>query len=170
MALCHINKPHKALDLCDACYHRIRRQRNVERYLLQNRESGRRWRAANPAKNLSYQKRYLRSHPDKARIYNRVKKAKRRALKRGAGINDFTTAQWRSMVEAARGRCYYCGRVSEQLQQEHKIPLSRGGNHTASNIVPSCSWCNSRKGSRTFEEFCANLPLVANDHEQGVCL
>jgi 5-methylcytosine-specific restriction endonuclease McrA len=33
------------------------------------------------------------------------------------------------------------------------VPLSRGGSHTASNIVPACRSCNSSKGARSLMQY-----------------
>ncbi len=71
---------------------------------------------------------------------------KRRALKRGAEIVDFTPEQWEQIKTVFGYRCAYCGNYTD-LEQDHITPLSKGGNHTAGNIVPSCRSCNSRKGT-----------------------
>ena len=100
---------------------------------------------------------YGRKHRDEERAYAQHRYAiaphlyiaqaqRRRALKRGATINDFTAAQWREVQAAYDHRCVYCGkRFKGKLTQDHITPLSKGGNHTASNIVPACTSCNSRK-------------------------
>src|ERR1043166_7290266 len=51
-------------------------------------------------------------------------------------------------------RCQYCGRRAfelrprESLTRDHLVPLSRGGTNEWSNVVTSCSPCNTRKGNR----------------------
>ena len=37
-------------------------------------------------------------------------------------------------------------RLLAKLEQEHVIPLSKGGALTLHNIVPACRSCNSKKG------------------------
>ena len=91
------------------------------------RQSKRATYAKNPQKVLSSNKRY-------------------RAKKRGAQIQDFTANQWQAMQIAYDHRCIYCGkRCKGRLTQDHITPLSEGGNHTLSNIVPACQSCNSKK-------------------------
>lgn len=53
------------------------------------------------------------------------------------------------------GKCIYCGveLSPDATHVDHKIPLSRGGEHTVSNISLACRDCNYLKGSRTPEEF-----------------
>jgi 5-methylcytosine-specific restriction endonuclease McrA len=51
------------------------------------------------------------------------------------------------MLNAYGHCCVYCGRKMQRLTQDHITPLSRGGNHTKSNIVPACRSCNSKKGT-----------------------
>ena len=69
---------------------------------------------------------------------------RRRALKMGAP-SDLTVKQWRAKLAAYGNHCAYCGVWSKALTQDHIRPLSKGGHHTASNIVPACKSCNSRK-------------------------
>jgi hypothetical protein len=50
------------------------------------------------------------------------------------------------------GRCWYCGR-EEADSLEHQLPVTRGGERNFENCVISCRSCNSRKATRTVEEF-----------------
>ena len=69
---------------------------------------------------------------------------KRRALKLGCETS-LTASQW-NIIKAIYGyRCAYCGRKPKVLTKDHITPLSKGGGHTANNIVPACRSCNSRK-------------------------
>lgn len=128
------------------------------------------YRAANPDKMAAQDRREYERHSDK--IIARVKKwAKdnpdkkvahiktRRARAKGAAISDLTAAQWSEIKSQYFNRCYYyyCFIKPPSLDQDHKIPLSRGGNHTSSNIVPSCPTCNRRKSTKTAEEFITSL-------------
>lgn len=71
---------------------------------------------------------------------------RRRAKVLGAPISDFTPAQWKEMQAAYDHRCAYCRkRAKGRLTQDHLTPLSKGGSHTASNVVPACRSCNSKK-------------------------
>lgn len=72
--------------------------------------------------------------------------ARRRARKHHAPINDFTAQQWKILQETQQHRCAYCGkRCKDKLTQDHITPLSKGGNHTLSNIIGACHNCNSKK-------------------------
>jgi 5-methylcytosine-specific restriction endonuclease McrA len=71
---------------------------------------------------------------------------RRRAALSHAPINDFDGPQWESMKEQYGHRCVYCDRKMQRLTQDHIVPLSKGGAHTARNIVPACRSCNAKKG------------------------
>lgn len=76
-------------------------------------------------------------------------KAKRRAQKANAPVNDLTHAQWVEIQEAQGHRCYYCHkRRKGKLTQDHLTPLSKGGSHTLHNVIAVCSSCNSKKGTK----------------------
>jgi len=55
-------------------------------------------------------------------------------------------------------RCQYCHRSPHELRsrecltRDHLVPLSRGGRNEWTNVVTSCSTCNTRKGNRLAEE------------------
>jgi 5-methylcytosine-specific restriction endonuclease McrA len=100
----------------------------------------RRWYLANKKKAHAINARWIKAHPK----INAARCSKRYALRRGAASADFTAHEWAAMKAMAGGRCHYCGE-ERPLTQDHVIPVSRGGRHTASNIVAACRSCNSRK-------------------------
>ena len=91
---------------------------------------------------------WWRANRDRARLY----RTERQARKRGALVNDFNVAQWHALVESFGQCCAYCGEQGK-LTLDHVVPLSRGGDHTLTNILPACSTCNSRKRDLTALEF-----------------
>jgi 5-methylcytosine-specific restriction endonuclease McrA len=100
------------------------------------------WRQANPEKAKAIGKAWARNNP--AAVH--AMRKRRKALIRGATINDFTAEQWSAIQRAFNYCCAYCDKPCKgELAQDHVIPLSKGGAHTASNIVPACTSCNSRK-------------------------
>jgi len=51
-----------------------------------------------------------------------------------------------------REACFNCGSTSNQ-SLDHKIPLSRGGEHKIGNITTLCQPCNASKHSKTIMEW-----------------
>jgi len=51
---------------------------------------------------------------------------------------------WQAILDRFGHRCAYCG-AADRLQQDHRMPVSRGGRTTVDNIVPACFTCNNRK-------------------------
>lgn len=101
-------------------------------------ERQRLWREANP----DGFRIWAAKNPDKT-LANVVR---RRARLAGAPINDFTGQQWITVQAFFDHRCVYCNRKFKgRLTQDHIVPLSKGGSHTASNIVPACKSCNCKK-------------------------
>ncbi|MBH9965586.1 HNH endonuclease [[Bacillus] enclensis] len=66
------------------------------------------------------------------------------------------------------GECAYCGKVTDNYQLEHIVPLSAGGPNTFSNVVTSCGTCNRSKGSsdlldwREYDEVAAVIDGIAS--------
>jgi 5-methylcytosine-specific restriction endonuclease McrA len=71
---------------------------------------------------------------------------KRAAAKASGGVDPDT---WQAIVVFYAARCCHCEETPWR-QQDHFVPLSRGGQHVASNVGPSCEGCNYRKGTQTW--------------------
>lgn len=50
-------------------------------------------------------------------------------------------------------RCAYCGEKPTQLEPDHVVPLSRGGDNSASNLLPTCHLCNCDKSDHLLTEW-----------------
>lgn len=102
------------------------------------------WKAAHPEKHKANTKAWQVRNGDKMTAHQR----KRRACKLHAPVNDFTRAQWEMLKAQFKWSCAYCGIKPKRLTVDHLTPLTKGGSHTLSNIVPACHVCNSKKGDR----------------------
>lgn len=61
-----------------------------------------------------------------------------------------------AVLERDGFRCQYCGcngLTVEDGTVDHITPQSFGGSHKADNLRAACRPCNSRRGSKTMEEF-----------------
>jgi 5-methylcytosine-specific restriction endonuclease McrA len=97
--------------------------------------------------NRSGKKNYRASHQEKILI----DRQKRRARINDASINDFNETEWGLLKELYDYRCAYCGDKFDSITMDHIVPISNGGNHTLSNIVPACMHCNCSKHTKTIE-------------------
>lgn len=86
------------------------------------------------------------------RLYHRSKSKRRKAQERGSTALMLSRDQlWRRWVQFGH-ECAYCG-ASGNLQVEHVIPISKGGEHHLGNIVPACQRCNFSKGRANAEQW-----------------
>lgn len=65
----------------------------------------------------------------------------------GKGCNTLTLEEWKAIKARYQNRCAYCHQ-RRPLTKDHLVPLSKGGFHTAINVIPACKSCNSKKGAR----------------------
>ena len=96
---------------------------------------------------------WYKANLDKIRNYNRTQRARRKfalSIEGSASTNEVYT--W---IQSQDPVCYYCKKIllSNEIQLDHKIPLSRGGTHTTDNFAISCRSCNCSKNTKTPEEF-----------------
>lgn len=91
----------------------------------------------------------------------RAREARRRQ-RRTAGMTKSEIAQsvqWRRDIKD--DPCFYCGVRSEQMHDDHMLPVARGGTDHWWNLVRSCADCNFRKHTKTAEEFLACMEGVS---------
>lgn len=120
-------------------------------------KNGAAWKKKNREKATLHHATWVEKNREHLKEYNKARRKElpevfqsyirtRRARKAHAPVNDFTAQQWRDMQAAYDHRCVYCGkRCKGKLTQDHITPLSKGGSHTLTNIVPACKNCNSKK-------------------------
>lgn len=89
--------------------------------------------------------RYIKT--EKGRFAKRKVEIKRKHQMKTSDCT-LTKAGWEEIKDKYDHRCAYCHRQMQRLEMDHVKPLSKGGTHTAANIVPACKSCNSSKGNR----------------------
>lgn len=119
---------------CSAAYSAAWRAANPERAAVASRKS--------QAKRRGDSTRWYRANVEAGREYV----ARRYARRKGAA-GSHTAAEWATVKESQRGRCFDCG-VIKPLTRGHLVPLSKGGSDYISNIVGQCRTCNSKQHAR----------------------
>jgi 5-methylcytosine-specific restriction endonuclease McrA len=77
-------------------------------------------------------------------LARQVRAARRRARKRGLRAN-LSCEAWLITLQDFGYRCAYCGGPGSTI--DHVRSLAQGGGTCIDNCVPSCIFCNQRKGS-----------------------
>lgn len=80
--------------------------------------------------------------------YRREETLKRVALRKKATVRPISVEEIKRITRC--GRCVYCGGKYEHL--DHIVPLSRGGEHSAHNLIASCAKCNLSKSNKILGE------------------
>ena len=80
-------------------------------------------------------------------------------LRSGEITMSDTIREWEREQELPRA-CVFCGAL-ENLSTDHLIPVDRGGEDSADNLVLSCRSCNSGRGDKGIFEW---LGLKAKDN------
>lgn len=115
----------------------------------------RRWKDANRERLNAWHRDYYRKTWDKRREVLSNSKHRRRSIV--ADHRGVTAGEWATIKKLCRARCYYCKRKTPALAMDHVNPLSKGGKHEPSNIVPACKSCNSKKSAREPEDFAKSI-------------
>ena len=90
------------------------------------------------------------------------------SLRRGLGIADSESGVvsdgkrrgvpldvMSAVLDRDNRTCVYCNIPDQEIEFDHAIPLTLGGNETAENIVVSCRKCNRQKGRKTLSQYIA---------------
>ncbi len=114
------------------------------------RESSKRWRENNPGKNKESTERWRKANP-----YKRKAQGSKRNSYGVPHPRTIRAVYENNIKQYGTLTCYLCLQRIEtgDDQLEHKIPLSRGGNHYYNNLGVACSKCNYAKNNKTVEEF-----------------
>jgi len=102
------------------------------------------WYAGNKKRALESARRWVEENRDAANIIQ----ARRRARK-AAVVNTLTFEEWSEILNSFNNACAYCLRTDLPMTMDHVLPISKGGPHTAANVVPACKPCNCRKHDRS---------------------
>ena len=118
---------------------------------------------------LAYQKQYNRergktgaqrkkelreANPGKYRLLMLQHKHRQRANGRYACDGTVSVKALRELFSEFT-YCPYCGveLLADNRSLDHKTPLSKGGLHTISNLIPCCFKCNSKKGAMPYDQW-----------------
>ena len=84
--------------------------------------------------------------------YKDYANARQRRFKEHPDYRPFPESEWLKLVRRYGGRCAYCGGEGK-IEQDHVVPISRGGRHAIANVLPACFNCNRAKGSKLVSEW-----------------
>lgn len=102
------------------------------------------WAQENRERQNALNAKWKRTNPESRQAHENTRRARLRA----AGGGGLTRREWIALRSEYGDRCAYC-LATTVLQMDHVDPLSRGGLHDASNIVPACQSCNASKNDNT---------------------
>lgn len=150
-------------------YKRQYYERNIEivrektkLYRKENKEKIKKYRNENKEHSSKYMKRWCNQNKDKRIINQQRRESKKKSLP-----NTLTSKQWDEIKAKFNNRCAYCGQQLP-LEQEHFIPLSKGGEYTINNIMPSCKSCNSSKNNSDFFEWYPKQEYYSKKREKAI--
>ena len=115
-----------------------------------------------------------RFKPDKQTMRDATQRYRTKNRPRWLSLHRLTQFKRRSLVAASsdgtvtdeflyelysQSNCHYCRAVTTEKKRtaDHVIPLSKGGGHTASNLVMACSTCNSSKRDQPLSKFLKSI-------------
>lgn len=115
--------------------------------LEKNRERAKIYRKNNLEKLKIKERKYRQENKEKILTNNEIRRSRERKA-----YAILTNKQWVDIKKHFDNKCAYCGK-SGKLVREHFVPLTRGGEFAITNVLPSCSSCNSSKGAKDFFEW-----------------
>lgn len=158
------SKPHKGRGYCSTHYDRMRSTGSTdapkvltpEERIEAKREREREHYKNNKGRYRERQTKWRQDNPEKIRVQNH----RRRARKYAVASDNHTV---KDVLELYGADCHLCGEPIDLnaprratdgpgwergLQEDHVIPLSKGGTHTLDNCRPSHGLCNLKKGAK----------------------
>lgn len=134
-------------------------------YYHKNRRRFAEYYERNKDRKRAYQKEYYIKN--NGREKGRLRKNRRDAIKKSL-LHTFTAVEWSDCLKEFDNKCAYCGERKKSFHQDHFIPISKGGEYTKYNIVPTCETCNKRKSDRDFKEWYTEQDFYDPKREERV--
>ena len=106
---------------------------------------------------------------ERLRLYTRAKSRERKARLRGGLSEHLKPSDISSHFDAFGHSCAYCGDTEADLQIEHFYPVSKGGPHCKSNIIPACSSCNYSKFNHDPFLWYKQQPFFSQERLDRIC-
>lgn len=160
-------------------YHNDNRENILEKkreYYQENREYHlsyfKKYNIKNSKKNVERARMWVKNNPERARELA-VMGVNRRRAKMKKLKSDFTRMDWIKCKDYFRDEngkieCAYCNKKMTNATQEHFIPIHKGGDHTAENILPICLSCNSKKSASDFYEWYPLMPFYKKENIERI--
>lgn len=97
----------------------------------------------------------LEERKEYMREYMRKYREKQKQLAEGNKVpeNGLPLKEWKKVIDYFDNECAYCGERDTELEQDHIIPVSKGGKYEMGNIIPACRSCNSSKQNKNIYEW-----------------
>jgi len=117
------------------------RKKNLEKI----REWYRQYRIAHPEECKRYYKKWRKAHLGQCSLLR-----KRYRARKNRAEGSHTLEEWELLKKHYDYKCAICGKKEPEieLEEDHIIPLSKGGSDSMENIQPLCRSCNSVKGAK----------------------
>ncbi|RDW17626.1 hypothetical protein CWR48_14010 [Oceanobacillus arenosus] len=139
---------------------------NKKKYYQENKEEKQAYALKYRKENIESIRAYKKKHKRENRDFYNYHKQKRRAI-----INklphSLDVEQWNEIKIRFNHKCAYCG-MKLELQQEHFIPVSKGGEYTRNNIIPACIHCNSSKNDKNFFDWYPTYKYYSEQRESEI--
>lgn len=107
--------------------------------------------------NKNYFKYKNKKYREENKDYILLKNSKRKKI---IQLGNISQIEINDLLKNNNNQCFYCKIFVKRginLHLDHKVPLSKGGNHHINNLVPSCASCNLHKGTKNVEEFLSTI-------------
>jgi 5-methylcytosine-specific restriction endonuclease McrA len=99
-----------------------------------------------------YNAKYKQTHAEQVRTDNAARRLRKLNVSSHMSQDDKALSiAYRKLIK--NDVCFYCGQAKELMDDDHWIPLSRGGTDHWWNLVRACSKCNNRKNNKCGEHF-----------------
>lgn len=105
---------------------------------------------------------WQQKNKDKVNIQKQIRRTNKNNLP-----SNLNVKQWKEIKIKFNNKCAYCGQELP-LSQDHFIPLSKGGEYTVNNIIPSCKSCNCSKNNSDFFEWYHKQEFYSKEREENI--